>query len=220
MDVKKILIALLLLLPLNASAFMTDPNFPAFTPNYYIDAFIGYGSIDGANGSDGQYAQGRLALALDVYQWQICSAGLELGLQSGKTLRLDVDENMVETTGGLNWQATLNPFLDFLATAKLGIPVRIPTFALFKIGASYRQLQLNDRSSSEDYVSQVSPEIQVGLSIQLTRNAALQLIYQGIYSGDSASPELRVDRTTNDIESIITNIPTQQAGFIGFEIIL
>ena len=55
-------------------------------------------------------------------------------------------------------------------------------------------------------------ELQAGLAYNLTSHVRISTFYQGIYSGSNAGLALN---SAGDIT--LGRIPTQQAGFIGFE---
>ena len=177
----------------------------------YTGAYAGYGVIDDAYKNDGQFVQGRLAIG-GLYLSNNYMAGAELGVQSGNTMHLSNDENLVLATGGLQWSATLKPIVDLLISTKFRIVSNQSLYFNFKAGAAYRTLQLDDRTSANYSISRVNPEAQVGLSYNITTNTMLTILYQGIYSSSSVSASI------NDYgNGTISNIPTQQAGFIGVE---
>lgn len=178
----------------------------------HIGAYGGYGNIKGADKQDGQVAQGRLALGLHAAEYKCLSFGTEIGVQSGNTMRLDANSTIITVTGGLPIQSTLKPLLDILITVKGQLLPNYPLFALLKGGVAYRQLVLNDRSSSQDGLKKVNGELQAGLALNLTDHATLTASYQGIYSDANAGVNL------NTVGNVTINrIPTQQAGFLGFE---
>ena len=78
--------------------------------------------------------------------------------------------------------------------------------------AAYRQLQLEDRSSSRDGLRKINPELQIGLGVNITQNMMLTAFYQGIFSGNTAGVALN---SAGDVT--ISKIPTQQAVFVGLE---
>jgi len=226
MFTKKLLIGILVLAA-SANIFASHKaNYkgePMKSP-YHVGAYGGYGVIDGAYNDDGQFTQGRLAFGSDVYQWNMINAGLELGFQSGNTMRLDVAADLVDEAGELQWQATLKPLVDLLVSTKTQLPTSRPVYLIVKAGAAYRQLQLNDRTSTRDYLARVAPEVQAGLGVQLTPHAMLVLFYQGVYSTATVGAQLKdnpdIDGITWDPYATICNIPTQQAGFVGIELSL
>ncbi len=178
---------------------------------FYVGAFGGYGTISGASSQDGQFVQGRLAMGA-AKTWDRYLVGAEVGVQSGNTMHLSVSNALVLASGGLQWLATLKPLADILVATKIQIAIQQPIYITLKAGAAYRQLQLDDRHSSNYYVSKVNPEVQAGLSMALTPHAMLTVLYQGIYS------KCNVGASLNDAgNATISHIPTQQAGFIGVE---
>lgn len=84
---------------------------------------------------------------------------------------------------------------------------------ILKGGIAYRQLQLNDRTSTyNDYLNKINGEFQAGLGVNITKHVMLNAFYQGIYSNNNANVYL--DSAGN---TPISHIPTQQAGFLGVE---
>jgi len=182
------------------------------SPSFYIGAYGGYGDVSGGYKQDGQVAQGRLALGLRAAEYMGVAFGAEAGVQSGNTMRLEANDTLITDAGGLPIQSTLKPLLDILITVKGQLLPNTPLFGILKGGVAYRQLVLNDRSSARDGLRQVSGELQAGLAFNLTHHATLTALYQGIYSGSNAGLALN---TVGDVT--IGRIPTQQAGFLGFE---
>jgi hypothetical protein len=209
------LISVLISLPAFATTDYKSNNMvPAWlTSRVYMGAYGGYGTIDGAYENDGDFTQGRLSLGLNAYQYQRAMFGAEIAVQSGNSMRLQVSPAVLAALGGLPVQVTLKPFVDLLVTVKGQITDRFPLIAFLKGGIAYRQMQLNDRISSKDYLSQVNGELQAGLGYKLTEYATLTAFYQGIYSKSSAG--VSVDPTGEF--TYINQIPTQQAGFVGIE---
>jgi hypothetical protein len=97
-------------------------------------------------------------------------------------------------------------------TVKAKLTPRYPLFAIVKGGIAYRQMQLNDRTSSADNLKKVNSELQAGLGFSVTDNILLTAFYQGIYSSNNAGVDLNSAGDTT-----ISRIPTQQAGFLGIE---
>lgn len=88
-----------------------------------------------------------------------------------------------------------------------------PIYYILKGGIAYRQVQLDDRTSTYgDGLSHVTGELQAGLGMNVTEHVLLNVFYQGIYSNSNASVSLDSSGNTP-----ITHIPTQQAGFLGVE---
>ena len=184
----------------------------------YIGAYQGYGEVDGMLHNDGQSAIGRLVFGLDAYSYQwgdwTANFGGELGLQSGKTMRHAPAENDPDAEVDIPIQTTLNPVLDLLFVLKLHCMPYSPFYGILKGGVAYRQLRFLDG----DFVSssnQGSGEFQAGIGYELTPNARIVAYYQGIYANGKVQYIQRPDTTV-----YVTNIPTQQAGFLGLEFAL
>lgn len=178
----------------------------------YAGAFGGYGVVSGAYKQDGNVAQGRLTLGMHAVNYNLLMLGAELGLQSGNSMRLHASPSVLLGGGGLPIQSTLKPLVDALVTVNYQFSPNSPLFVLLKGGIAYRQLELEDRSSGQDSLNKVNGEFQGGLGYQLTEQVLISAFYQGIYSSSDARVAL------NSIgDTTISQIPTQQAGFLGFE---
>ncbi len=207
----------LLSLPLSANAMdykgMSSPVQSFWSPlNFYIGAYQGYGNVNNMLHNDGQGAIGRLVFGMDFYTWNPVTFGLELGLQNGRTMRHAPAFNDPDADVDLPIQTTLNPVEDLLVSAR--IPIACQFYGILKGGMAYRQLQFHDG----DFVSslnQVSGEFQAGLGYNLTSRARVVVYYQGIYANGGVKYTQHSDETVS-----VSNIPTQQAGFLGFEITL
>ena len=127
-------------------------------------------------------------------------------------MRLQASDALILAAGGLPIQSTLKPVVDLLLTFKTHLTANSPLFAVIKGGVAYRELVLNDRTSSEDGERQFDGELQAGLAYNLTDHATISAMYQGIYSGGNAGIALN-----NAGNVTLSRIPTQQAGFIGIE---
>ena len=191
---------------------MGDTRTPSSVSSLYIGAFGGYGIINGAYKQDGNFAQGMLTLGVRAVEYRHFSFGIEGGVQSGNNLRLYASPAIIETSGGLPIQGTLKPILDFLVTVKRPLPTYQPVSLILKGGIAYRQLQFADRTSTQDTLSRVNGEFQGGLGYQITDQAMLTAFYQGIYSARNAGININSAE-----ETIMSAIPTQQAGFLGVE---
>ncbi|NCX93250.1 MAG: hypothetical protein EBX40_01050 [Gammaproteobacteria bacterium] len=181
-------------------------------PIFYVGAYGGYGNIDGGYQQDGYFAQGRIAFGAQAFHFTKNRLGVELGVQSGNNMRLSASDTVISGSGGLPIQSTLKPFVDLLFTMTGKFYSDKPFSYFVKIGAAYRQMHLNDRSSSSDSLQQISPEVQLGLGYDVTPQLSMIAYYQGIYSASDANVQLI---NTDNIS--ISNIPSQQAGFVGVE---
>lgn len=162
--------------------------------------------------SDGEVAQGRFAIGAEAPKWRRVIFGGEVGIQSGNTMRLQASQSIIDSAGGLPIQTTLKPFIDVLGTIKWSFTENSSLALILKGGAAYRQLQLEDRTSSRDSLKRISGELQAGLSYQLNQRARLIGYYQRIFSGSTAEIKLQAN---GDVT--IDQIPTQQGGFFGIE---
>jgi hypothetical protein len=207
------LICLSTSLPVYATSSSTNSVADWWSPSrLYMGAYGGYGNVSGAYHNDGQVAQGRLTLGLHAAEYNNILFGIEAGVQSGNTMRLSASPAVITASGGLPIQSTLKPLLDLLMTFKARLTPRYPLFGIVKGGIAYRQLQLNDRTSTADNLKEVNGELQAGLGFSITDHISLIAVYQGIYSDNNADVSINsADNTT------INHIPTQQAGFLGIE---
>lgn len=152
---------------------------------------------------DGQTALGRFAIARDLGALNTVRFGIELGVQSGNTARLDIPQSTIDELGGILPQVTIKPILDLLATASWQPVKSIPVYALIKPGIAYRRLQVNDRVTFND-LSEVAFELQAGLGMRISDRANLSLNYQGIFAGNTT---YTINTTT--FTGNISNIPMQ-----------
>lgn len=134
---------------------------------------------------DGNTAVGRFAIARDFTQFSMFHLGLELGVQSGNTMRLDIPQTTLDELGGLPIQANIKPMLDLLVTASTEPLMDMPAFGIVKAGIAYRRMQINERVTVND-LSQVGFEVQAGLGAALSDRANLALVYQGVFNGDTS----------------------------------
>lgn len=175
----------------------------------YVGAYGGYGLVNGAYGVDGQTTQGRFALGIDAYSNSYAAIGVEAAVQTGNIARLEVDSAFIDAAGGIPLQTVLKPFPDLL----LFLRCKLSSFLIFaKGGIAYRQLQFEDRTSSQDTIRRINCDIQAGVGYQISPSARFTMFYQGIYSGRNASVTLAPN---NDL--ILGQIPTQQSGWFGIE---
>jgi hypothetical protein len=220
---KKILTALICLsfsLPVMAHTDYKNEVSPAGNQNngwwsparLSVGAYGGYGVANGAYKQDGQYAQTRLSLGLRAAEYNVLTLGVEAGVQSGNSMRLAASDVLIATAGGMPIQSTLKPLVDLLLTVKGQLLPNNPLFGILKGGVAYRQLVLENRTSARDGLRQLDGEFQAGLAYSMTSHATITAFYQGIYSGANAGLAIN---TAGDVT--ISRIPTQQAGFLGFE---
>lgn len=209
------LASLALSLPLYANAMdykgMSSPN--QWSPsNLYVGAYQGYGSVNDMLHNDGQGAIGRLVFGLDVYTWSPAIFSLELGLQNGKTMRHAPADNDPDAAVDLPIELTLSPVNDLLLSVR--IPFSCPFSVILKGGIAYRKLEVDNG----DYVNtknQVSGEFQAGLGYDVNNHVRVAAYYQGIYASGKVNFNWNSDGSVH-----VSNLPTQQAGFLGLELSL
>lgn len=151
---------------------------------------------------DGQTAFGRFAIARQLFFNKNLYFGIESGIQSGNTFRLNISQHQIMDLGGILPQATIKPMLDFLTTMYYQFQKK-PTFGVLKLGIAWRRMQINDRVTFND-LSQPSFDVQLGLGINISSKAALSLNYQSIFNK-------KTTYTLNNNKSIgyVSNIPIQ-----------
>ena len=153
---------------------------------------------------DGQTAFGRFAIARDLANRHSIQFGLELGVQSGNIMRLDIPQATLDLLGGMPVQANIKPMIDLLATATTEpLMTRYPAYGVLKAGIAYRRMQINDRVTVND-LSQVGFELQAGLGTAITDRARLALLYQGVFNGST-----NVTVNTAADTGHVSNIPMQ-----------
>ncbi len=171
--------------------------------------WIGYQNSD----CDGQTAVGRFAIAKDLFNVPYSSFGLELGVQSGNTMHLDVPDSIIDELGGVPIQTTMKPMLDLLATVKVTPPGSL-FFAQFKGGAVYRHWQFDNRNSIPN-LSKITAEIQAGIGYPISDLGSLSLLYQGINGG---SPNFIVNEACPS--GRVSALPIQQGVLLSFSLMI
>lgn len=176
---------------------------------------LGYARFDNAYKSDGDTALGRLAIGKEFYQsdelafGSEMSLGLEVGIQSGNNMRMDVPQPILDILGSLPIQSTIKPAIDALVTLRTNTLQNAPIFTQLKAGIAYRQWQFEDRDSI-DTLSEVAPELQVGLGYLINERAFATLVFQEIFGGN---PDFTVNAT--NLTGKVYNIPSQSALILG-----
>jgi hypothetical protein len=204
-------IALGILLSLNACADGYSPELTSQDQPWSITASVGNGKYQNVYSKDGKTALARLALGNEMILTGDLVWGLELGLQNGNHMKLDIP---YETLAMLEWlpvKTTLGPMLDLLVTAKSDPLFGSSFFAQLKGGIAYRYWQIEHKPINE--LTQLAGEIQAGLGYPVTALASLNLLYQGVYGSD---PNLRLDTYTKT--GRISNIPVLHAVLLGLSV--
>ncbi|KTD40456.1 hypothetical protein [Legionella parisiensis] len=156
---------------------------------------------------------GRLALANEMMLAGNIALGLELGLQTGTHIKLNMpQEAFLALKKWIPMQTTLAPTLDLLITSKSDPLGNSSFFAQLKGGLAYRHWQDN-RVPLND-ISQLAGEVQAGFGYPITALANLSLLYQGIFSGNG--PNFHFD--TYSKREQLSNIPTLHAVLLGLSV--
>lgn len=178
---------------------------------------MGYTNYQSMYHDDGQTALGRFAIQRMIGRFNAQSLGVELGVQSGNTMRYVPLASTINTLGGdpgLPIQTTIKPMMDVLLTTKTALSNTIPLNLLMNAGIAYRRWQFNDRDSISDKVG-IAPEIQAGFSYPVSEYSTVNLTYQGVFSG---TPKFRFN-PDNDSGSV-SNMPTQHGILLGLSVAL
>lgn len=197
-----------ILFSLSAFADGYTPELLEMDQPWSVTASFGNGKYQRTTDSN---AIGRFAVDDDILLTGKYAVGLELGLQSGNRLKLDLP---IETLTALEWlpmRSSLGPMFDLLVTAKSDPLGNSPIFAHLKGGVAYRSWQINN-----EYIhglSQLAGEVQAGFGYPLTALASLSLLYQGVFGGE---PNFVVNPTTKTAH--VSNIPALHAVLLGFSV--
>lgn len=192
---------------------------PTNTQPWSVTAGLGYTSIQNTYGGHGQTPFGRFAIgkALRSFNTMGLSSdsnlGLELGIQNGKRLPLNISEQEASTLGGLPIWTTLQPMIDVLATLRISPMSNQHFIGLVKGGMAYRRWQM-DRGTINN-VYQVGGEVQAGIGYAISPSYTLSLLYQGIFG---ANPNFTLSADT--FTGHINNIPIQNGILLNFGITL
>lgn len=176
-----------------------------------VIASLGYGNYQRFYHSDGQTAIGRIALAAELLTTNQATFGLEFGLQSGNRMRVIIPQSTVDVLG-CAVQSTVKPMLDLLVTANTSPLNESLLFTQFKGGIAYRYWQIH-----RDWIqnkSELAGEVQAGIGYPLSELTNLNLVYQGVFGGNSKI-------TFNPLTEIgyVSNIPVQHGILLGISVI-
>ena len=203
-----IAIAALLSFPTYSGSIL--PKLTSQDQPWSITASGGAGTYQ-VKASDSNTAVGRLALGNEMMLAGDIALGLELGLQTGKKICLNIPQ---ETLSLLQWiplQTTLAPTLDLLITSKTDPLFNSDFYAQLKGGFAYRHWKIDRVPINE--ISQIAGELQAGFGYPLTALASLSLLYQGVFGN---SPNFQV--ATYSQKEYLTNIPTLHAVLLGLSV--
>src|SRR3990167_8388858 len=169
----------------------------------------GYTNYSNMYSHDGQTAIARLAIARSIYTHNDWRFGIEAGVQTGNTMRLEANQAAFDLLGSyVPIQTTVKPILDLLVTVEKAF-VRTPIFLQGKAGMAYRRGQFNNINTVND-LSQVGFEMQLGAGLHINQHTDLSLLYQGIYGGN---PNLAVNTAAGT--GAVSNIPTQNGALLS-----
>lgn len=180
--------------------------------SWSVTASIGYTNFQNMYGHEGQTPLLRLAFDKGLVVVKNLDIGVELGVQNGNTMRLNVSQEDLDLLGGSPIQTEVSPIIDLLATVVTKPLFGTPLFAQVKGGIAYRTWQFEDRTSINP-ISNVAGELQAGFGVALNKATNLSLLYQGIYGGN---PNFVVD-TTNETGNLST-IPVQNGILLSLDI--
>lgn len=184
---------------------------PASHP-WSVTGSLGYTVYEDMFRDDGQTALGRFGIGRDVYVGNSLSWGVEVGVQSGNTMRYYPSREAIEALGGLPIQTMVKPMLDALVTLKTTSFGATPIFGQLKGGIAYRRWQFNDRDSINDK-SQIAGEVQAGLGYAISEQFNLSLSYQGVF-GSNPDFRLNADKDTGQV----SHIPAQHGMLLGLTV--
>lgn len=172
----------------------------------------GYAQTKSMLPGDNSTVVGRVAFGVNPWRWNMMTFGFEAGLQSGSTMKLHATDRF-EDFGAIG--TTFKPSYDLLGSMQISINEAETMFFVVKGGAIYREWTFS--TTAIPTKNQFSPEVQVGIGTKLSPHVKISAYYQGIYSGGAGlTGSLGEDNT---ITGAVKNIPTQQGGFLGVEIV-
>lgn len=181
--------------------------------NWGFSGSLGVTHYDCVYNHDGQSVIGRLSFNSQYHLSDFFALGLEVGVQNGNTMRLDIPKATLDELGGEPVSLIVKPIMDVLLTAQINPYEDGGFFGFVKGGAAFLNAQV-DRNEIND-LSKISPELQAGLGYQINNNLAFQIEYQVLFGGN---PDYRVYPITET--ATISTIPTQQAVLFGLSLII
>ncbi|MGC1182369.1 hypothetical protein [Legionella sp.] len=154
---------------------------------------------------------GRLALGNELLLAGDIALGLELGLQTGNKICLNIPKETLNLIKWFPMRTTLSPVIDLLITTKTDPIGNSSFFAQLKGGLAYRHWKIERIPVNE--ISQLAGEVQAGFGYPITALANLSLLYQGIYGN---TPNVQLN-SYSKIENL-ANIPTLHAILLGLSV--
>ncbi|KTD71146.1 MULTISPECIES: hypothetical protein [Legionella] len=206
------LIIIGILLSFNALAGDYFPKLTSQDQPWSITASGGTGNYQ-ISSRDKSAPIGRLALANEMMLAGNIALGLELGLQTGTRLKINMPrETFHALKKWIPMQTTLAPTLDLLITTKSDPLGNSLFFAQLKGGLAYRHWR--DENEPLNDISQLAGEVQAGFGYPITALASLNLLYQGIFSGNG--PNFHLDNCSKKEQ--LSSIPTLHAVLLGLSV--
>ena len=181
--------------------------------NWGFSGSLGITHYDSVYNHDGQSAIGRLSFNAQYLFSDFAALGLEVGVQNGNTMRLDIPKPTLDLLGGEPVSLLVKPMVDLLVSAQITPFEDVGFFGFIKGGVAFRQVQV-DRNEVND-LSKTNPELQAGLGYKLNNNLAFHIEYQQVFGGN---PDYQVEPLTETAS--ISNIPTQKAVLFGLTLII
>jgi hypothetical protein len=219
MAIKQTLLSLGCCLSLASVSFAGSMGAPPPPPvidtcPWSITGSVGYAGLDGAFQGQGQTAIGRFGIGKVLRDTGRSSLGLELGVQNGTTMQLQIPQETLDILGGVPVTVTVNPLIDLLGTLRFTPLSTTAMFADIKLGAAYRRMDVLIRQTVNNK-SQFAGELQAGVGMPITDAATLSLLYQGIYG---AGVNFRANEATET--GLISNIPVQNGVLLSLNVAL
>jgi hypothetical protein len=207
---KRLLIALGILFSFIAYAGGFSPRLTSQDQPWSITASAGSANYQ-VSSADRNTALGRLALGNEMLLAGDIALGLELGLQTGAKICLNIPDDTLSLIKWFPVYTTLAPTLDLLFTTKTDPIGNSSFFAQLKGGVAYRHWKMDRIPVNE--ISQLAGEVQAGFGYPITALANLSLLYQGIYGNN---PTTQVN--SNSKKETLANIPTLHAFLLGLSV--
>ena len=177
-----------------------------------VSGSIGATNYQQAYANDGQSILGRLSLNAQYDVTESLNIGLEIGVQNGNTMRLDIPKLELDMLGGEPVTVAIKPLLDALGTLKV-TPFDNPgLFGFVKGGIAFRQLQV-DRNEVNN-LTKINPELQVGIGYGVKDNGTLFLSFQHVFG---SNPNYQVNPLTET--GYIEGLPSQDSILMGLSIL-
>jgi hypothetical protein len=205
------LFAIGILLSINVFADGYYPELTAHDQPWSITVSGGKGKYQNNFYHDSETVFGRLALANELILTGDFALGLEIGVQKGNNMHLQIPMKTLAVLEWLPVHTSLGPMLDLLITAKSDPLIGSSFFAELKGGLAYRNWRIKQYQINN--LSLLAGEVQAGFGYPITALASLSLLYQGVFGGDPNTQMNLLSKTGH-----IYNIPTLHAVLLGFSV--